>query len=188
MALTTGFISNAFGKDIGDVFHPISGLSPVTDTGLLTNSQAGDDLASLFMPIADGYGTSTMSGFHSDAHGGDDISLLFAIEPLLAVTVAATDALCEFSGTNTCCTPGSIYLTTTVSGGFSPYTYSWSSITEQGGYTVTGGTTSSQLEFSTNTCLAPGIYTCSATVTVKDSKNNQISASGSCKGTSKKIF
>ena len=95
MAITTGFISNIFGKDIGNVFYPLSGKTPIANTGLQTNDQSGDDLAALFMPITDGYGTSTSSGFHSDAHGGDDLSLLFAIGLPATASNASTDLIIQ---------------------------------------------------------------------------------------------
>jgi hypothetical protein len=172
MSITTGYISHAFGGDIGSTFYPLGSATPGPATGFLVN---GTDCANLFLPISAGTGTSTMSGFTANINGTQkDLSELFATGPGLSITITDYNSSCSYETTfgETCCPQGGGggSVSVSVSGGNSPYTYDWV-VSSSGVFTFSSSTTDT-LSFTFN-CLGKGTYEAKGTVTVTDAKNNQ---------------
>jgi hypothetical protein len=184
VSIVTGIVSKGLGGDVGDSYYPLqSGQTPIADTGF--KNQSGTDIAALFMPISYGSGTSTMSGFKSNNHAGNDLSLLFSTSSNLTVSVSVIDAECPYqtTGTQKCCNPGDINFTITASGGSGGYSYSTTLTSSEGGYVLNGANTSTPY-LSTSSCLTgTTIYSNKIQVTVTDSKGNQVTVDAGGKAT-----
>jgi len=180
MSTTTGYISQAFGGDIGNTFYPLGSATPGPATGFLVN---GTDCANLFLPISAGTGTSTMSGFTANINGTQtDLSELFATGPGLSITITDYNSSCSYETTfgETCCPQGggSSYVSVSASGGYSPYTYDWV-VSSSGVYTFSSSKTDT-LSFTFG-CLTKGTHGANGTVTVTDAKGNQKSGDWTAK-------
>jgi hypothetical protein len=172
MSITTGYISHAFGGDIGSTFYPLGSATPGPATGFLVN---GTDCANLFLPISAGTGTSTMSGFTANINGTQtDLSELFATGLGLSITIKNSKGSCsyEIALDETCCPRGggSGSVSVSASGGYSPYTYDWV-VSSSGVFTFSSSTTDT-LSFTFG-CLEAGTYMANGTVTVTDAKGNK---------------
>jgi hypothetical protein len=173
MSITTGYISHAFGGDIGSTFYPLGSATPGPATGFLVN---GTDCANLFLPISVGAGTSTMSGFTANINGTQkDLSELFATGPGLSITtINDYSSACSYETTSTekCCPQGGAEgsVSVSASGGYSPYTYDWV-VSSSGVFTFSSSTTDTL--YFTYGCLGSGTYKANGTVTVTDAKGNQ---------------
>jgi hypothetical protein len=180
MSITTGYISHAFGDDIGNTFYPLGSATPGPATGFLVN---GTDCANLFLPISVGAGTSTMSGFTANINGTQtDLSELFATGPGLSITISPYKYSCSYETTfgETCCPQGGGggFVSMSASGGYSPYTYDW--VVSSSGVFTFSSSTSDSLYF-TYGCLGKGTHGANGTVTVTDAKGNQKSGDWTAK-------
>jgi len=178
MSITTGYISHAFGDDIGNTFYPLGSATPGPATGFLVN---GTDCANLFLPISAGTGTSTMSGFTANINGTQtDLSELFATGPGLSITISPYKYSCSYETTfgETCCPQGGGggSVSVSASGGNSPYTYDWVVSSSSKDFTFSSSTTDTL--YFTYGCLTSGIYEANGTVTVTDAKGNKKVAIG----------
>jgi hypothetical protein len=171
MSTTTGYISQAFGGDIGNTFYPLGSATPGPATGFLVN---GTDCANLFLPISAGTGTSTMSGFTANINGTQtDLSELFATGPGLSITITDYSGACGYTTPTESCCPkggGGGSVSVSASGGYSPYTYDW--VVSSSGVFTFSSSTSDTLYFTFG-CLTSGTYEANGTVTVTDAKGNK---------------